>query len=77
MECGAESRGVNPRQWHHLGGQAPGTVTVLIDANVHAVLSLLQDCFWKGPHEPGSSYAVAFDLAAYLTYTLRDDWAEE
>lgn len=68
-ECEAARRGVSPLQAHHLGGRASGTRTVLVAANTHAVLSLLQECFWKGVHDPGSAYAVGFDLAAYLAYT--------
>ena len=68
LECEAVRRGASPYQAHHLGGRAPGTKTVLIGVNLHAVLTLLQECFWRGKHEPGSSYAVAFDLAVYLAY---------
>ncbi len=67
-ECEAVRRGASPFQAHHIGGRGPGTKTVLIGANLHAVLSLLQDCFWRGRHEPGSAYAVGFDLAVYLAH---------
>ena len=68
LECEAVRRGTSPFQAHHLGGRAPGTRTVLVGANLHRLLTLLQDCFWRGKHEPGSSYAVAFDLAVYLAH---------
>lgn len=67
-ECEAVRRGASPFQSHHLGGRAPDTKTVLVGANLHAVLTLLQECFWRSKHEPGSAYAVAFDLAAYLAH---------
>lgn len=65
-ECEAVRRGASPFQAHHIGGRAPNTTTVMVGANIHAVLTLLQECFWKGRHPPGSPYAIAFDLAAYL-----------
>ena len=68
LECEAGRRGASRYQAHHLGGRAPDTKTVVIGANLHAVLTLLQECFWRDKHEPGSSYAVAFDLAVYLAY---------
>ena len=68
LECEAVHRGASPLQSHHLGGRAPGTKTVLVGANLHALLTLLQDCFWRGKHKPGSDYAVAFDLAVYLAH---------
>jgi hypothetical protein len=67
-ECEAVRRGASPFQAHHLGGRAPRTKTVLTGANLHAILTQLQECFWRGRHEPGSAYAFAFDLAAYLAY---------
>jgi hypothetical protein len=76
LECEAVRRGASPYHDHHIGGRAPGTRTVLVGANVHAVLTLLQTCFWKGRYEPGSSYAVAFDLAAYLAYVAGTGSAE-
>lgn len=72
-ECEAVRRGTSPYQAHHLGGRAPNTKTVLVGANIHAVLSLLQDCYWRGRHKPGSPYAIAFDLAAYLVYRRAGD----
>ncbi len=68
FECEAVRRGASPFQAHHIGGRGPGTKTVLVGANLHAVLSLLQDCFWRGHHQPGSAYAVGFDLAVYLAH---------
>ena len=67
-ECEAVHRGASPFQAHHIGGRAPGTRTVLVGANLHAILSLLQECYWRGRHEPGSAYAVAFDLGVYLSH---------
>jgi len=67
-ECEAVRRGVSPFQAHHIGGRAPNTTTVMVGANIHAVLTLLQGCFWGGRHPPGSPYAIGFDLAAYLLY---------
>jgi hypothetical protein len=67
-ECHWVRRGLSPFQAHHIGGRAPNTKTVLIGANLHAVLTLLQDCFWRGHHAQGSAYAIGFDLAAYSTY---------
>jgi len=72
-ECDAVRRGVSPFQAHHIGGRAPNTTTVVVGANMHAVLTLLQECFWKGRHTPGSSYAVGFDLTAYLLYVAGTD----
>ena len=67
-ECEAVRMGTSPYQAHHIGGRGPDTKTVLVGANLHAVLTLLQDCFWRESHEPGSSYAVGFDLAVYLAH---------
>ena len=67
-ECEAVRRGMSPFQAHHIGGRGPGTKTVLVGANLHGVFTLLQDCFWRGRHEPGSAYAVGFDLAVYLAH---------
>jgi hypothetical protein len=75
-ECEAVRRGASPYQAHHIGGRAPDTRTVLVGANVHAVLTLLQTCFWKGRYEPGSPYAVAFDLASYLAHVAGTGSAE-
>ena len=72
-ECDAVRRGVSPFQAHHIGGRAPNTTTVVVGANTHAVLTLLQECFWKGRHTPGSPYAVGFDLTAYLVYMAGTD----
>ena len=75
-ECDAVRRGVSPFQAHHLGGRAPNTTTVVVGANLHAVLTLLQECFWKGRHAPGSAYAIGFDLAAYLVYMAGTEHVE-
>ena len=72
-ECDASRRGVSPFQAHHIGGRAPNTTTVVVGANIHAILTLLQECFWKGRHTPGSPYAVGFDLTAYLVYMAGTD----
>ena len=72
-ECDAVQRGVSPFQAHHIGGRAPNTTTVIVGANIHAVLTLLQECFWKGRHKPGSPYAIGFDLVAYLLYVAETD----
>jgi hypothetical protein len=67
-ECDLARRGLSPFQAHHIGGRAPNTTTVIVGANAHAVLTLLQDAFWRKDHDPGSTYAIAFDLSAYTVY---------
>jgi len=54
------------RRWedHHLGGRYEGALVVRVPGNQHRVLSVLQHIGWRGEHEPGSPYAVAFDRAA-------------
>jgi hypothetical protein len=71
-ECHSVRRGLSPIQAHHLGGRAPNTRTILIGANLHAILTVLQASFWIGTHEPGSPYAIGFDLGAYAAYQSRE-----
>jgi hypothetical protein len=51
---------------HHLGGRPSPLATVSVTANDHTVLSLLQSCFWRVSHQPGSPYSLGFDLGAWL-----------
>lgn len=48
---------------HHIGGQPSPLPTVRLPRNQHALATWLQEEFWRlDGHEPGSPYAVAFDL---------------
>lgn len=62
--CWAVRAGRSGFEEQHLGGRPSPLPTVRVPVNQHQVLTLLQDLFWRGTHEPGSLYAVAFDLGA-------------
>jgi len=65
-ECDREHRGLPRWEEHHLGGQPSPLPAVLILANLHRVLSDLQDVFWRKSFAPGLAEAVWFDLEALL-----------
>ncbi len=59
-ECRLRRQGRPLLEAHHPGGR-PGDLTVLVPANLHRLLTVLQD-LWRGTLEPGSSAAVLLDL---------------
>jgi hypothetical protein len=59
--CRLVRQGRPPFEEHHLGG-LPGSVTVRLPANLHRLLSVLQETLWRGWLEPGSNAAQLFDL---------------
>jgi len=64
--CAARLAGKPSTQIHHFGGRFDREHTIEIDVNDHAVLTALQDCWWRGRYEPGSPYALGFDIGAWL-----------
>lgn len=71
--CRLARRGRPLREEHHLGGR-PGDLTVRVDANLHRLLTLLQD-LWRGRYEPGSNEAILADL--YLLRVLGPSFGSE
>ena len=69
-ECGASAAGRPISEPHHLGGRPSPFRAVPVPLNQHQVLTLLQSCWWRPRHEPGSPYAVAFDVGALRGVTL-------
>jgi hypothetical protein len=65
MECEARGRGLSGLEEHHLGGR-PSGASVWIGANLHELLSVLQDVTWRGRFAPGSLEADLIDLVNYL-----------
>jgi hypothetical protein len=63
-ECWARRAGRATVEPHHLGGRPSPLPVVWVPLNQHVVLTLLQELYWRRWHEPGSPYAVAFDLGA-------------
>ena len=64
--CRQQRRGRPAREAHHLGGR-PGDLKVSVPANLHRLLSVLQE-LWRGSFEPGSKEAILIDL--YLLRVL-------
>lgn len=64
--CAARETGRTGVEIHHLGGRFGREYTVEVNSNHHAVLTALQDCWWRNRHDPGSAYAVGFDIGAWL-----------
>lgn len=64
--CTARRAGRAAVEVHHLGGRFGREYTVEVNSNDHAVLTALQNCWWRGRHDPGSAYAVGFDIGAWL-----------
>ncbi|MBM3957535.1 MAG: hypothetical protein FJ313_05735 [Gemmatimonadetes bacterium] len=63
VECARVGWGYGPVEEHHVGGRPSPLPTVLLRSNQHALATWLQEEFWRlDGHEPGSPYAVAFDL---------------
>jgi hypothetical protein len=58
--CRLARQGRLPLEEHHLGGR-PGELTVMLPANLHRLLTVLQE-LWRGWLEPGSREAQLFDL---------------
>jgi hypothetical protein len=58
--CELRRRGLAPFEEHHIGGGA-SPLTLHVDANLHRVLTVLQD-IWRGTYEPGSTCAVLLDM---------------
>jgi len=53
-------------QLHHMGGK-PSPLTLLVNANTHRRLSLLQDLTWRAAGiEPGSPEAILIDSLALV-----------
>jgi hypothetical protein len=73
FECLACLQGRPALEVHHLGGRPSPLPTVPVPLNQHAVLTLLQDLWWRGRQEPGAPYAVGFDLGALVAVRLA--WA--
>lgn len=65
-DCTARKTERSVVEEHHLGGRPSLISTQPVTANDHTILSLLQSCFWRGSHQPGSAYALGFDLGAWL-----------
>lgn len=64
--CAAREAGRTGVEIHHLGGRFEREYTVEVNSNDHAVLTALQNCWWRNRHDPGSAYAVGFDVGAWL-----------
>jgi hypothetical protein len=60
QECRLKQQGRPPTELHHLGGR-PSSLLFLVPANLHRLLTLLQE-LWRGTCEPGSNEAMLFDL---------------
>ena len=72
LGCLEVLEGKNPVQEHDLGGRPSPLPKVPVPRNFHEQLIQLQNCFWRGRHEPGSPYAVGFDMGAWLA--LKHQW---
>jgi hypothetical protein len=59
--CRLLRQGRSPVEAHHLGGR-PGAATVPLPANLHRLLTVLQETLWRGSLQPGSGAAQLFDL---------------
>jgi hypothetical protein len=66
--CNLKARARSGLEEHHIGGRPSPLHPVPVDANVHRVLSDLQQTTWRrSPHiSPGSPGAVVFDLVALM-----------
>jgi hypothetical protein len=75
--CRAMARHKSGRELHHLGGRPTPVAPVLIDANLHRVLTYLQVVWRRSGIAPGSPPAIALDVLALLvlspTYMQVDD----
>lgn len=60
--CRAMSRGRSGSERHHLGGRRSPLQPVLVDANLHRILTYLQLVWRRAGVRSGSLAAVAFDL---------------
>jgi hypothetical protein len=58
--CRLVRRGRKPVERHHVGGW-PSPLIVSLPANLHRLLTVLQE-LWRGEFESGSSEAQLFDL---------------
>jgi hypothetical protein len=58
--CRLARKGQPPYEDHHVGGR-PSSLVVSVPANLHRLLTVLQD-LWRGTFEPGSPNAVLIDL---------------
>jgi hypothetical protein len=59
--CRLVRQGRSPVEEHHLGG-VPGSATVPLPANLHRLLTVLQQTLWRSWLEPGSNAAQLFDM---------------
>jgi hypothetical protein len=53
-------------QGQELGGKKTPLSKVFIDANLHRILTDLQELWRAAGFEPGSPFAVGFDIGAYV-----------
>lgn len=74
--CRAVARGKSGHEWHHLGGRPTPVAPILIDANLHRVLTYLQFAWRRSGIAPGTPPAIALDFIALLmlspSYTQTD-----
>jgi hypothetical protein len=61
QECRLKAQGRSPLEDHHPGGR-PSTSVVCTPANLHLLVTLLQE-LWRGWADPGSAQAQLLDLA--------------
>ena len=61
QSCRLVRQGRRPQEKHHLGGR-PSQTVVLLPANLHRLLTIVQE-LWRGSLEPGSAQAQLLDLA--------------
>jgi hypothetical protein len=64
-DCRLKRRGLPPVEEHHVGGGL-SELTIMIPANLHALLTVLQG-LWRSHFEPGSAEAQLFDLMILRT----------
>jgi hypothetical protein len=68
--CDRVRHGRRPSEDHHLGGRPSPLPTVAVEANLHRLLSVAQELFWRRRFEPGSPKAVRIDLTALVVLGL-------
>jgi len=69
-ECDRVRRGLPCWELHHVGGQGTPLPLIRVAANMHRVLSDMQDAQWRDRAAPGSSEAVQFDFVALVMVGL-------
>ena len=72
--CRLMRLGRSGEEWHHVGGRLSPLPPVLIDANVHRVLTYLQRFWRRRGARPGTAQAVVFDLVMLLIVGM--NWAQ-